>query len=399
MAHFPFLIVGGGMTADAAAGAIRKHRPGAAIAIVGTETHSPYDRPPLTKGLWKDKPLETIWREAANLGIEWFLGRTVRGIEPNAHRAIDDTGEEYTYDKLLLATGAEPRRLPNAPDGIVYFRTLDDYRRLRELALPGRKIAVIGGGFIGSEIAAALAMNLVETTMIFPDEGICGRILPRSLAAFMTGLYRSRGVEMLPGTNVESIAARKRGGYTIGIKAKEGGSTRTIEVDAIVAGIGVAPRIELAKGAGLEVGNGIVVSEMCQTSQRDIYAAGDAARFFNPALQALIRVEHEDNANAMGEAAGRNMTGNLEPYRHLPFFYSDLFSHGYEAIGETSSELETYIDWKEENREGFIYYLHEGRVRGLLAWNSYGHMDEARAMIEDHRRIDRPDDLKGRLAA
>lgn len=398
MAHFPFLIVGGGMTADSAAGAIRKHHPGAAVAIVGGETHSPYNRPPLSKSLWQNTPLDSIWRRASDLGIDLLLGRTVKGIEPGAHRVTDDRGTEYTYDKLLLATGAEPRRLPNAPDGIIYFRTLDDYRRLRELALPGRRVVVIGGGFIGSEIAAALAMNLVETIMIFPDDGICGRIFPKSLSDFMTGFYRSHGVEMMPGTTVESIAARGGGGYTIGTRAKQGDQTRAIVADAIVAGIGVAPRVELAKGAGLEVGNGIVVNEMCQTSHRDIYAAGDVALFFNPALQAHIRAEHEDNANTMGEAAGRNMTGNPEPYRHLPRFYSDLFTHGYEAIGETSAELETHIDWKEENQAGFIYYLRDGRVRGLLTWNTYGHMDEARAMIADHRRLKRPEDLKDRLA-
>jgi len=168
--------------------------------------------------------------------------------------------------------------------------------------------------------------------------------------------------------------------------------------DVIVAGLGIQPNAELAEQAGLRVDNGVVVDELCRTNKADIYAAGDVANFHNPALDARLRVEHEDNANTMGRAAGRAMGGEAEPYRHLPFFYSDLFELGYEAVGDTDSRLETFSDWKEPYREGVVYYLRGGRVRGVLLWNTWGQVDHARALIAETGPL-RPGDLKGRLPA
>ncbi|MCE5231390.1 FAD-dependent oxidoreductase [bacterium] len=399
MAHFPFLIIGGGMTADSAAVAIRQHHPGASIGMISAELHSPYNRPPLSKGLWKQTKLEDIWRATPDLGIDLILGRAARSIDPNAHKVTDDQGGEYTYDKLLLATGAEPRRLPNTPEGVIYYRTLDDYHKLRQIASAGMQVAIIGGGFIGSELAAGLAMNYIETTMIFPDDGICSRIFPKPLAIFMTESYVKRGVGMIPRSTVESIAAEKDGRFLLRTRTRDGQAGIEVRADVVVAGLGVSPRIDLARDAGLEVADGIVVNEFCQTTHEDIYAAGDVAAFFNPALQARIRVEHEDNANTMGETAGRNMAGDETPYNHLPFFYSDLFVHGYEAVGETNAALDTFADWKQENQEGIIYYLRDGFVRGVLAWNTYGHIDEARELIGRRLRVGRPEDMKGIIAA
>jgi len=161
-------------------------------------------------------------------------------------------------------------------------------------------------------------------------------------------------------------------------------------------GLGIEPNDKLAQAAGLKVENGIVVDEFLRTSHPDIYAAGDVARFFNPALEKSIRVEHEDNANTMGRLAGLNMAGKSEPYHHLPFFYSDMFELGYEAVGELDSRLETFADWKQPNKEGVIYYLHNGRVRGVLLWNVWGQVDAARALIAEPGPF-RAEDLKGRL--
>ena len=163
-----------------------------------------------------------------------------------------------------------------------------------------------------------------------------------------------------------------------------------------MAGIGVTPNVELAQSAGLKVDNGIVVDEFLRTSAPDIYAAGDVANFYNPALAKRLRVEHEDNANTMGREAGRAMAGKGSPYHHLPFFYSDLFELGFEAVGELDPRLEIFEDWKEPHREGVIYYLREARVRGILLWNVWGQVDAARQLIADPGPL-RAADLKGRL--
>jgi len=162
---------------------------------------------------------------------------------------------------------------------------------------------------------------------------------------------------------------------------------KEIPADVIVAGLGIQPNVELAEQAGLRVENGIVVDELLMTSAPDVFAAGDVANFFNPALGTRIRVEHEDNANTMGAAAGRSMAGKGSPYTHLPFFYSDLFALGYEAVGELDPRLETESHWKEPFREGVVYYLKDGKVRGVLLWNTWGQVDNARAIIGTSERL------------
>jgi 3-phenylpropionate/trans-cinnamate dioxygenase ferredoxin reductase component len=158
-------------------------------------------------------------------------------------------------------------------------------------------------------------------------------------------------------------------------------TNREVVVDGVVAGVGIEPNIELAQTAGLKVENGIIVDEFLRTSHPDIHAAGDVAAFYNPALGTSIRVEHEDNANSMGQLAGRNMAGKSEPYHHLPFFYSDLFDLGYEAVGIVDSRLETFADWTRPNEEGVIYYLQNDRVRGVLLWNVWEQVKAARQLI------------------
>jgi 3-phenylpropionate/trans-cinnamate dioxygenase ferredoxin reductase subunit len=392
MAHYRYLIVGGGMTADAAVRGIREMDNDGSIGLIGMEPDPPYNRPPLSKGLWKGKSLEGIWRGTAEFQVALHLGREAQVLDAQRKRLTDDQGTIYTFDELLLATGGTPRRLPFGDDHIIYFRTLQDYQRLRALTQQGQRFGVIGGGFIGSEVAAALAMNDKDVVMAFPEEGIGARIFPGDLAHFLNDFYRQKGVEVLAGELISGLEAR---GDRPVLKT-EGG--QEILVDGVVAGIGIQPNIELARAAGLAVENGIVVDEFLRTSHRDIYAAGDVAAFYNPALETRLRVEHEDNANTMGQMAGRNMAGDSTPYNHLPFFYSDMFDLGYEAVGEMSPELEVVADWKDPYREGVVYYLREDRVRGVLLWNVWGQVDAARSLIAEPGPF-RPEDLKGRLPA
>jgi 3-phenylpropionate/trans-cinnamate dioxygenase ferredoxin reductase subunit len=366
-----YLIVGAGLTGDMAAKGIREHDPDGSITMVGADPNPPYKRPLLTKGLWQGAPEEKLWREPAE-GVELVTGRRIVSLDLPARTATTDTGEEYAWEKLLLATGARPREIPGA-EGVIWYRTLDDYRRLRETAPEGAHVAVIGGGFIGSEIAAGLVGNGARVTMLFPEEGIGQRLFPADLAASVTDYYREKGVEVLAGEMVASASGER-------VETQSG---RTIEADAVVAGLGVVPDTELAEAAGLDVQDGIVVDEYGRVvGHENVFAAGDVARFPVRALGTSLRIEHEDHANSHGRAVGANMAGAETPYDHLPFFYSDLFDLGYEAVGLVDSRLEAREDWQEPYRKGVVTYVEDGRPRGVLLWNVWDKLDAARELIK-----------------
>jgi NADPH-dependent 2,4-dienoyl-CoA reductase/sulfur reductase-like enzyme len=383
-----YLIVGGGLTADAACKGIREVDPDGTIMLVGEEAYAPYARPPLSKGLWKGDAESTIWRGTARLGVDVRLGRRIIALDLREQVATDGEGQRYGYDRLLLATGGRPRRLPFGDD-VIYFRTFDDYRHLRTLADHGSRFVVIGGGFIGSEIAAALARTGCSVTMVFPETGIGWRIFPAELSVALNDYYRNRGVKLLPGASVVGI---ERDRITLG-------DGRMLEADAVVAGIGIEPNVELAAEAGLPVTNGIVVDALGRVGgRREVFAAGDVARFPVRALGGDLRVEHEDHAKSHGRRVGANMAGAAEPYDHLPFFYSDLFDLGYEAVGELDSQRQTVVELGELGDEGLVYYLDaEGGPRGVLLWNLFGHVDEARELIQAGQPI-RPGALAERAA-
>jgi NADPH-dependent 2,4-dienoyl-CoA reductase/sulfur reductase-like enzyme len=365
-----YLIVGAGMTGDMAAKGIREHDSDGSITMIGADPHPPYKRPLLTKGLWQGAPEEKLWRDPAE-GVELVTGRRIVSLDLASGTATNDAGEEYSWEKLLLATGARPRQIPGADD-VVYFRTLDDYRRVREAAGEGSHVAVIGGGFIGSELAAGLVGNGSRVTMLFPEPGIGFRLFPAGLSASVTDYYREKGVEVLTGEMVASASGDR-------VETESG---RTIEADAVVAGLGVIPDTELAEAAGLEVEDGIVVDEYGRVSGHDnVFAAGDVARFPVRALGTSMRIEHEDHANTHGHAVGANMAGAETPYDHLPFFYSDLFDLGYEAVGLVDSRLEAVENWQEPNRKGVVTYVEDGRPRGVLLWNVWDKVDAARDLI------------------
>jgi 3-phenylpropionate/trans-cinnamate dioxygenase ferredoxin reductase subunit len=392
MSHYKYLIIGGGMTADAATQGIRELDSSGTIGLLGAEPDPPYDRPPLTKGLWKGKPFDSIWRKTRGRNVDLHLGCRATVLDVQSRRITDDRGDTYTFDKLLLATGGQPRRLLFDKGQILYYRTLADFRQLRDLAEQRRRFVVVGGGFIGSEIAAALAMNEKDVTLLLRGGGIGAHMYPADLSEFLNDFYRQKGVEILTG---ESLAGVESQGEQTLLRTSGG---REILADGVVAGLGIEPDVELAQRAGLIVQEGIVVDELLQTSEPDIYAAGDVAFFYNPALDKQMRVEHEDNANMMGRQAGRNMAGEKQPYHHLPYFYSDLFELGYEAVGETDSRLDTIADWDEPYHKGVVYYLQRGRVRGVLLWNVWEQVNAARELIASQQAFE-PEELKGRLPA
>jgi 3-phenylpropionate/trans-cinnamate dioxygenase ferredoxin reductase component len=386
MTNSRYLIVGGGLTADGACKGIRAVDPDGEIVLVSEEVHPPYSRPALSKALWKGDDESTIWRGTDELGVDVRLGRRIVALDLEHHEARDDRGRTYTFERVLLATGGRPRRLPFGGDGVIYFRTLDDYRHLRALADRGSRVAVIGGGFIGSEIAAALALNGCAVTMVFPEPGIGARIFPASLSAALNDYYREHGVEVLTGETVTGIEPGR----------VQLGDGRTLAADSVVAGLGIEPNVELAVAAGLPVDNGIVVDALGRAGGlEDVFAAGDVARFPVAVLGGERRVEHEDHAKSHGRSVGANMAGAGEPYDHLPFFYSDLFDVGYEAVGDLDSRLDVLADGDGIAVESTIYYLDaERRPRGILLWNRFGQLDEARELIREGKPVGR-----GALAA
>jgi len=389
--HYKYLIIGGGLAGDGATQGIRELDTEGSIGMISMEPDPPYMRPNLSKGLWKGRPVEKIWRKTEERGAKLHLNCKVVRLDPAKKHVLDSGGDEYSYDKLLLATGGSPNHLPFGNGHIIYYRNFQDYQHLRALTEQGDRFVVIGGSFIGSEIAAALTMVGKKVTMVFPEGSISENIFPGDLSNFLNDYYREKGVEVVTGDTAASV---QKEGDRIAVRT---GSGRAFEADGVVAGIGIHPNLDLAKEAGLKVDNGIVVNERLETSLPDIYAAGDVANFFHSALEKRTRIEHEDNAVQMGKAAGRNMAGAGEPYTHVPMFYSDLFDLGYEAVGEMNSRMKTVADWQEEPfRKGVVYYMDDDRVRGVLLWNVWDKVEEARALLKETGPFD-AHDLKGRI--
>lgn len=383
MKKHTYLIIGGGMTAASALEGIRKVDKEGDIGLISAEIQQPYDRPPLSKQLWSGKKrLDDIWRKLPD-GVTFYLGRKVVELNLDRKEVRDDAGTVYGFHKLLLATGGAPRRLPFGGDNIIYFRTLDSYRRLQALAAEQDRFAVIGGGFIGSEIAAALAMQGKHVTMLFPEPAIGARVFPADLAGFLNNTYREKGVQVLSGETAVGLDGE---GTNLTLYTNSG---RQLHVNSVIAGIGITPNVGLAEVAGLDVANGIIVDTALRTSHPDVYAAGDVAAFYDEVLHMRRRVEHEDAANTMGQAAGRAMAGASVAYNHTPSFYSDMFELGYEAVGLLDARLETVERWEQRYRKGTIYYLDQSRVRGVLLWNVWGQVDEARRLLSEKVAFDR----------
>ena len=392
MTHYPYLIIGGGMTGAAAANGIRELDDAGTIGLISVEPEPPYDRPPLSKKLWDGKKtIDEIYVKLPG-NVQPHFGRRVVALDPAARAVTLDDGARHTYGRLLLATGGDPRRLPFGGAAVNYYRTLADYRALRADADRGAGFVVIGGGFIGSEVAASLRKRGNDVTLVFPEAAICNRVFPARLGAYLNDTYREKGVEVLAESTVTDIEAGDSGA-TVTL-----GDGRRLAADRVVAGIGIEPDVTLARAAGLGVDNGILVDERLQTTQPGIYAAGDVANYPDAMLGMRRRVEHADAARAMGRAAGRNMAGAGEAYRYLPMFYSDLFELGYEAVGQCDSRLEVVEDWREEFKQGVLYYMQDGRVRGVLMIDVWEKVDEARKVIESGA-VEDTTTLIGRISA
>ncbi|MEJ2647416.1 MAG: FAD-dependent oxidoreductase [Sedimentisphaerales bacterium] len=387
--NFKYVIVGGGLAGCYAIDGIRSQDSAGSVLLISMESYLPYDRPPLTKKLWfgKKKVEDIFIRDRQYFvenGTKVLLETQAVSIDA-ANKTVTCEGEEtYHYEKLLLATGGTPRRLNiegSDRKEIYYYRYLDDYLRLKSHVSEGTNALVIGGGFIGSEIAAALNVNKVHVTILMDGPYLVDRVFPRSVGTAIQQDYVRRGVKILSQDSAVSITKRD---HFLSATTK---SNRVINSDVVIVGIGIEPSTELAESASLEVGNGIVVNEFLETSNKDIYAAGDNACFPYQVLGIDTRVEHWDNAINQGKTAGMNMAGAHTPYNYMPYFFSDLFDFGYEAVGLVSSQLQTYGDWEKENEKGILYYIQDSQVRGAMMCNVWNKVNEAREWIRSNKQI------------
>jgi 3-phenylpropionate/trans-cinnamate dioxygenase ferredoxin reductase component len=380
---YTYVIVGGGLAGASAVEGIREVDPNRPILLLGAERHLPYHRPPLTKGLWTGKEQEPgIYVHDRSYyeqhGVTLLLGRRVTGLNPKQNQITDDSGRPYHFHKLLLATGGTPKplSLPGADlPGIHTYRTLDDYSALRGEVRAGQTVLVIGGGFIGSELAAALAQNQIAVTMLFPDPYLVNRIFPADLGQALQRYYQDRGVTIYAGEKPASIT--KQNGRWLVRTDRD----RELAADNVVIGIGIRPNLELAEAGALGLGNGIRVNERLETSEPDIFAAGDIAEFTYAGLNQRMRLEHWDNAVSQGKQAGRNMAGAGESFTYQPFFFSDLFDFGYEAVGDIDSRLRIVADWREPYKTGTLFYLEHDQVRGVMLCNLPDRIEAARELI------------------
>lgn len=464
--HSPYLLIGGGTASFAAARSIRARDPGARVLIITDEPDIPYMRPPLSKELWfSDDPetKETLrfkqWNgkersvyfqpqsfyvspvelsKVENGGVAVLTGMKVVHMDVRGNKVRLQDGSEISYDKCLIATGGIPRNLQvieRAGDEVMkrttLFRKIEDFKSLEKVSRDVKSITIIGGGFLGSELACALGRRATDTNLevnqLFPEKGNMGKILPEYLSNWTTEKVRKEGVRVITDAVVKNVSYKNG---KVAIKLKDG---RTIQTDHLVAAVGLEPSVDLAKSAGLEVDSdfgGYRVNAELQ-ARSNIWVAGDAACFYDIKL-GRRRVEHHDHAVVSGRLAGENMTGASKPYWHQSMFWSDLGPDvGYEAIGIVDSSLPTVgvfakatakdtpkaateisgtgirseseteavagnvtpvgksapppplTHQKDEYGKGVIFYLRDKVVVGIILWNVFNRMPIARKIIKD----------------
>jgi 3-phenylpropionate/trans-cinnamate dioxygenase ferredoxin reductase component len=385
-----FVIVGASLAGAKAAEELRGRGFDGRVLLIGAEPELPYERPPLTKDYLRGETARDGARVHpegfyADQEIELITGVTVTAIDPGASRITLDDGRTLGYDRLLLTTGAEPRRLrvPGADlDGIYYLRTLGDCDVLRERLAAGGHVVVAGAGWIGSEFAASARQRGLEVTVIDPMPLPNERIFGTEIGAFYRDVHRQHGVTMLLGDGVGSFEGD---GAVTRVRTTGG---REIECDFVVAGIGVVPRTGLASAAGLEVSNGVVVGAGLAAAAPGIFAAGDVANAWHPGYEQRIRVEHWANALHQGPAAARAMLGEPVSYDRVPYFFSDQYDVGMEYSGYAPQWDEVVFRGEAAGGEFIAFWLRDGRVVAGMNVNVWDVNADVEALIRSGATVD-----------
>ncbi len=393
MSKQTFVIVGAGLAGAKAAQELRERGFDGRIVLIGAEPERPYERPPLSKDYLRgESEREKAYVHPAGFysehGIELLTRSAVAAIDPGASRVLLEDNREVGYDRLLLTMGAEPRRLtvPGAElEGIHYLRTFADCDALRtRLEAGSGRVAVVGAGWIGSEFAASARQRGLEVTVIDPLALPNERIFGTEVGSFYRDVHLEHGVEMLLGRGVEAFEGD---GGVARVRLSDGAH---VECDFAVVGVGVVPRSELARDAGLAVDNGIVVDEQLLTSAPNIYAAGDVANAWHPFHERRIRVEHWANALNQGPAAARSMLGEDVSYERIPYFFSDQYDVGMEYSGYAENWDEVVLRGDPAAGEGFVaFWLRDGHVLAGMNVNVWDVNEHVQELIRARRPVDR----------
>jgi 3-phenylpropionate/trans-cinnamate dioxygenase ferredoxin reductase component len=383
------VIVGASLAGAKAAETLREEGYDGRLVLIGDEPERPYERPPLSKdylrGEAEGKPYVHDRAFYEENSIELFRSTRVTGLDTGLQELMLEGDRRLGYDRLLVATGAVPRRLDvkgSDLEGIHYLRTLADSERIGERIEAGKRLVVIGSGWIGAEIAASARQQGSEVTMLERGSLPLERVLGPEVGQVYLGLHRSHGVEFLPETTVD----RFEGEHAVQrVITRDGAS---IETDFVVVGIGIAPRTGLVEAAGLRIDNGIVVDEHLQTSAPDVYAAGDVANARHPFYGHHLRVEHWDTALHQGPVAARNMLGGAEQYERIPYFFSDQYETGMEYSGHATEWDEVVFRGDPGAREFIAFWLKDGQLVAGMNMNVWDVADPIRELIASRRQLD-----------
>jgi len=370
MESVKYLVIGAGLAGHKAAVGIRNHEQQSSIMLVGSEPHRPYNRPPLTKEYMQGKALpEQAFLDRPGFyhenNIELLLGTTVTALDASARTATLSEGRVVKFEKALLATGGTPVKLDlpgSRLSNVFYLRTLDEAVAVSNYAKPGMRVAIIGGGFIGIELAASFSQRDLHATVIDPGLHIWSRFAGRELADFIQSQCSHKGVAFLNG----ETAAQITDGDAKFVITQSG---KKVPCNMVVIAVGIVPDVELAKQAGLAIDNGVVVNEFLQTSHPDIYAAGDICNYPDPFFNRRRRVEHWGQADYTGQLAGENMAGLQKPYDLLTYIFSDIFDMHIEFAGDENDCDRTIIRGSMEEKSFTVLYIKKDIITAHFSVN------------------------------
>jgi 3-phenylpropionate/trans-cinnamate dioxygenase ferredoxin reductase subunit len=389
MSKSTFVIVGASLAGAKAAEELRSQGFDGRVVLIGAEPERPYERPPLTKDYLRgESEREKAYVHAAGFyseqDIDLKTATTVTAIDPTGGHVTLATGRRLDFDRLLLATGAEPRRISVEGaelEGVHYLRTLSDCEVLRERFEKGGRVVVVGGGWIGCEFAASARQRGLEVVVVDPQALPNERIFGPEIGAFYRDVHVQHGVEMVLGDDVAALLGDSA------VRAVRTAGGREISCDFVVVGIGVTPQVELAVAANLAVENGILVSDALQTSAANVFAVGDVASAAHPFYGERIRLEHWANALNQGPAAARSMLGQATSYDRIPYFYSDQYDVGMEYSGYAPKWDEVVFRGERDSGEFIAFWLKDQRVVAGMNVNVWDVTEHIQALIRARKPI------------